>query len=339
MTPGSIVHIGNEKYDTNLKLIRYNNIEYSEEELNESIETIKEPYQGVKWIQVRGISNENAVEEVGGKFDLTPLLLEDIVNTNSRPKLEEYDEYIFIIVKLLDFEKEKQRVTSQQISIVLGSDYIMSFSETETKVFETVKKRITAPKSLVREKSVDYLAYTIIDCIVDNYFEVLENIEDSMDLLEDQLINKPNKETLRGIYELKKEIILLRKSIWPLREVLNDMQSGKLGIVEENTEMYLRDVYDHVIQVIDTTQLFVDIVTGMLDTYLSSINNRMSEVMKILTIFSAIFIPITFLAGVFGMNFDYMPELRIKWAYPLFWVVVLTLTSSMLMYFKKKDWF
>lgn len=339
MSPGSIVHIGNEKYDTSLKIIRYNNFEFLEEELNESYAILKEPYEGVKWIQVKGISNETAVEEIGSQFNLTPLMMEDIVNTNCRPKLEEYEEYIFIIVKLLDFEKDKQRVTSQQISIVLGNDYIMSFSEKETKVFETVMRRITVPKSMVREKSVDYLAYALIDCIVDNYFEVLENIEDSMDLLEDQLINKPNKETLRGIYELKKEIILLRKSIWPLREVLNDMQSGKLGIIEKNTEMYLRDVYDHVIQVIDTTQLFVDIVTGMLDTYLSSINNRMSEVMKILTIFSAIFIPITFLAGVFGMNFDYMPELKIKWAYPMFWLVVLTSITSMLLFFKKRDWF
>ncbi len=191
----------------------------------------------------------------------------------------------------------------------------------------------------MRKRGCDYLAYALVDSIVDNYFQLLENIEDNLDELEDELISRPKQGTLRGIYELKKELILLRKSVWPLREVLNLMQSGDSDFIEKATEIYLRDVYDHVIQVIDTTQLFVDIVTGMLDTYLSSVNNRMSEVMKVLTIFSTIFIPATFLAGVYGMNFAYMPELNQRWAYPLFWVIVLTMITTMLLVFKKRNWF
>lgn len=338
MKPGSVIHVGDIKQETNIKLIRYGQQWYDEVIVN-NFEILREPSDGVNWVMVQGISSPEDIEKIGEIFNLTPFILEDITNTNSRPKLDSYEGCIFIVVKLLVFEKDKNRLSGEQISIVLGEDYILTFCEKENNIFDPVIRRIKASKSIVKDKGVDYLAYIIVDCIVDSYFEVLENIEDNMDALEEQLINKPSKDTLKGIYELKKELILLRKSIWPLREVLNDMQGGSTELIEKSTEMYLRDVYDHVIQVIDTTQLFVDISAGMLDTYLSSINNRMSEVMKILTIFSTIFIPITFLAGVFGMNFDFMPELRIWWAYPIFWMVVLSSVSFMLWTFKKKDWF
>ncbi|MBP1744764.1 MAG: magnesium and cobalt transport protein CorA [Firmicutes bacterium] len=340
MKPGSLVHVGVPvKEGVRISLVKYNELDYTEEPVSVIGESLTEPYDGVRWIKVEGINDTAAVERLGELFNVNPFVQEDILNTNSRPKLDEYEEYIYILVKSLAFEKEKIVLHGEQVSIVLGNDFVMSFCESDTHMFEPVVRRIKAPKSLMRKRGCDYLAYALVDSIVDNYFQVLENIEDNLDELEDELISKPKQGTLRSIYGLKKELILLRKSVWPLREVLNLMQSGDSEFIEKATEMYLRDVYDHVIQVIDTTQLFVDIVTGMLDTYLSSVNNRMSEVMKVLTIFSTIFIPVTFLAGVYGMNFAYMPELNQRWAYPLFWTIVLAVISTMLIVFKKRNWF
>lgn len=338
--PGSLVHIGNKlNENVSINLIRYNEKEYKEELLSTADEILTNTYNGVKWVKIDGVSDITVIEKLGEIFNLNPLLQEDILNTNSRPKFDEYEEYIYIVVKFLSFDLVTNEIKTEQVSIVLGNNYVLSFTEQKNEIFEQVFKRIKSIKSLMRCRGADYLAYALVDCIVDNYFEVLENIEDNMDILEEELINKPNQKTLRGIYELKRELILLRRSVWPLREVMNGMQKGNSEFIEKNTELYLRDVYDHIIQIIDTTQLFVDIISGMLDTYLSSINNRMSEVMKILTIFSTIFIPITFFAGVFGMNFQYMPELSLKWAYPVFWIVCLGVITTMLIFFKKRDWF
>lgn len=340
LKPGSLVHVGIPlKEGIRITLVRYNEGEYTEEPVTVVDEALAEPYEGVRWIKVEGINDPEAIEGLCDLFDVNPIVQEDILNTNSRPKLDEYEEYIYIVVKNLNFEKETSVLHGEQVSIVLGRDFVISFCESDMHTFEPVFRRIKSHKNLMRKKGCDYLAYALVDSIVDNYFELLENIEDNLDELEDELISRPRQGTLRSIYELKKELILLRKSVWPLREVLSLMQSGDSDFIEKATDMYLRDVYDHVIQVIDTTQLFVDIVTGMLDTYLSSVNNRMSEVMKVLTIFSTIFIPVTFLAGVYGMNFAYMPELNQRWAYPLFWMIVLTIITTMLIVFKKRNWF
>lgn len=340
LKPGALVHVGTPvKDDIKISLIKYNEEEYSEETVDVIDYTMDAPYRGVKWIKAEGINDTAVIETLGEIFKINPFVLEDILNTNSRPKLDEYEDYIFIVAKLLAFEKGKNLLHGEQISIILGKDFVISFSESESDAFDSVTKRIKGAKSLTRKMGVDYLAYVLIDTIVDRYFEVLENIEDNVDALEEELISRPKKSTLKDIYDLKKELMLLRKAVWPLREVINSMQIGNPEFIEKGTELYLRDVYDHIIQVIDTTQLFVDIITGMLDTYLSSVNNRMSEIMKVLTIFSAIFIPITFLAGVYGMNFSYMPELNQWWAYPLFWVIVLTSIASMLIVFKKRNWF
>ncbi|MHC1732971.1 MAG: magnesium/cobalt transporter CorA [Bacteroidales bacterium] len=340
LNPGSLVHVGVPVKDgIRITLVKYNEDEYTEEPVSVIEDALAEPYDGVRWIKVEGINDPEAVESLGDLFNVNPIVQEDILNTNSRPKLDEYEEYIYIVVKNLTFEKETSVLHGEQVSIVLGRDFVISFCESDMHTFEPVFKRIKSPKSLMRKRGCDYLAYALVDSIVDNYFQLLENIEDNLDEVEDDLISRPRQNTLKSIYGLKKELILLRKSVWPLREVLSLMQSGDSDFIEKATEMYLRDVYDHVIQVIDTTQLFVDIVTGMLDTYLSSVNNRMSEVMKVLTIFSTIFIPATFLAGVYGMNFAYMPELNQRWAYPLFWIIVLTMISTMLLVFKKRNWF
>lgn len=340
MGPGSLVHVGIPVKDgIKISLIKYTEEEYSEETVDMVDFSLGASYKGVKWIKAEGINDADVIATMGEIFNINPFVLEDILNTNSRPKLDEYEEYIYIVAKRLSFEKENNLLHSEQISIILGKDFVMSFSESECNAFDPVIKRIKGAKSLTRKMGVDYLAYMLIDTLVDGYFEVLENIEDNVDALEEELMSRPKKTTLKDIYELKKELMLLRKAVWPLREVINSMKIGNPEFIEKGTELYLRDVYDHVIQVIDTTQLFVDIITGMLDTYLSSINNRMSEVMKVLTIISTIFIPITFLAGVYGMNFNYMPELNQKWAYPFFWVIVLSIISTMIVIFKKRNWF
>jgi magnesium transporter len=340
MKPGALVHVGVPvKEGVRVSLIKYSEDEYSEEEVDLVDFSLAAPYSGVKWIKAEGINDPEIIEKLGEIFGINPFVQEDILNTGSRPKLDEYEGYIFIVAKQLAFEKEGNQLNSEQISIVLGKGFVISFCESESGVFDSVMRRVKGSKSLVRKMGPDYLAYAMIDTVVDNYFEILENIEDKVDLLEEELISRPRKTTLKEIYELKKELMLLRKSVWPLREVINGMQIGNQEFIEKGTELYLRDVYDHIVQVIDTAQLFVDIITGMLDTYLSSINNRMSEIMKVLTIFSAIFIPVTFLAGVYGMNFAYMPELNQRWAYPAFWVIVLTAIGAMLLVFKRRNWF
>jgi len=340
MKPGALVHVGVPvKEGIRITLIKYGQEEYTEEAVEVVSQSLAAPYSGVKWIKAEGISDPEVIEKLGEIFGINPFVQEDIMNTGSRPKLDEYEGYIYLVAKQLAFEEGETRLGSEQISIVLGKGFVISFSESECGVFEEVERRVKGSKSLIRRMGPDYLVYAMIDTIVDNYFELLEKIEDKVDAIEEELISRPRKTTLKEIYELKKELMLLRKSVWPLREVINGMQIGDQEFIEKGTELFLRDVYDHVVQVIDTSQLFVDIITGMLDTYLSSINNRMSEIMKVLTIFSAIFIPVTFLAGVYGMNFAYMPELNQRWAYPAFWVIVLTAIGTMLLVFKKRNWF
>lgn len=340
MKPGALVHVGVPvREGIRISLIKYSQEDYSEEAVDIVDESLAQPYSGVKWIKAEGINAPEVIEKLGEIFGINPFVLEDIMNTGSRPKLDEYEGYIYLVAKQLAFEEGESQLSSEQISIVLGKGFIISFSESESGVFDPVMRRVKGAKSLIRGMGPDYLAYAMIDTIVDNYFGLLEDIEDKVDALEEELISRPRKTTLKDIYELKKELMLLRKSVWPLREVINGLQIGNQEFIEKGTELFLRDVYDHIVQVIDTAQLFVDIITGMLDTYLSSINNRMSEIMKVLTIFSAIFIPITFLAGVYGMNFAYMPELNQRWAYPAFWVIVLAAIASMLIVFKRRNWF
>jgi len=340
MKPGSLVYIGNLSDEkTEISIITYDELEFFEKKVSGVDKILKEPLKGVKWINVVGLRDVNLIENLGKEFGISNFTLEDVLNSNSRPKMDEYENYLFITSKHLSFEKSLNKLQGQQVSIIVGSDFVISFSETGSGIFEPILNRLKGSKGLIRKMGADYLAYALIDNIVDNYFVILENIEDSVDQLEEELIGKPKHETLMNIYTLKKELMLLRKSVWPMREVINCMWKGENQFIEKNTELYLRDVYDHVVQVIDTTELFVDIITGMLDIYLSSINNRMSEVMKVLTIFSTIFIPITFLAGVFGMNFKYMPELDFKWGYLIFWIIVLSISSFMLYTFKKREWF
>jgi magnesium transporter len=287
---------------------------------------------------VDGIHEVEIIEKIGKNYGIHPLLLEDILNTEQRPKLDDFDDYMFLVLKMLSFDEERGEITTEQVSLILGQNYVISFQEREGDVFNPVRDRIRNAKGRIRRMGADYLAYALLDSIVDSYFLILERIGDRIEGLEEDLISNPDEKTLQTIHHLKREMIFLRRSIWPLREVISGISRKESNLIKESTEIFLRDVYDHTIQVIDTIESFRDTVSGMLDIYLSSLSNRMNEVMKVLTIFASIFIPLTFVAGIYGMNFSNMPELGWKWGYFCALAIMAGIGISMLFYFKRKHW-
>jgi magnesium transporter len=264
--------------------------------------------------------------------------LEDILNTDQRPKMEDYGEYIYIVLRDLDYSDKSNEIEGEQISLIVGSNFVFSFQEREGDTFDPIRDRIRNNKGRIRKMGADYLAYALLDSIVDNYFIILERLGEKIEWLEEKLVTDPARETLQTIHHLKRELLFLRKGVWPLREVINSLARGESSLVTEPARVYLRDVYDHTIQTIDTIETYRDMVSGMLDIYLSSVSNRLNSVMKVLTIIATIFMPLTFLAGVYGMNFKFMPELEWRWGYPLVWLIMAGIGVSMLIYFRKKKW-
>ena len=292
----------------------------------------------VNWINIDGIPDSRTLEKLGNKLKLHPLILEDINTTRQRAKIEDYEDCIFIVLKMLELQENGDEFHSQQISIIMKNDTVLSFTEKDSKVFDNVRERIRNEKSSIRNNGGDYLIYALVDAVVDSYFVLLEQVGDVTDVVEEELMNDPEKSILQKIYKLKRELMFLRNSIWPLREVVGRMVRCEYSLFSQNTSVYLRDVYDHIIQIIDTLETYQDIMTNMLDTYLSSISNKTNDVMKILTIFSTIFIPLTFLAGIYGMNFSNIPELSWRYGYIIFWIVSICIIITMLRFFKKKKW-
>jgi len=293
----------------------------------------------VTWVNIDGLHDIEIMEKIGKHFGLHPLVLEDILNTEQRPKIEDFDDYIFVVLKMLYYDENEGEIRAEQISIILGSNFVLSFQERVGDIFNPLRDRIRNAKGRVRKMGPDYLAYSLLDAIVDNYFVVLEKLGEQIEGMEEELVTNPTPETLQRIHNLKREMIFLRKSVWPLREVVSRLERGESPLIKEATGIYLRDVYDHTIQVIDTIETYRDMLSGMLDIYLSSISNRMNQVMKVLTIIATIFIPLTFVAGIYGMNFEYMPELKWHWFYPkAFWLVMLGVAALMLVYFRRKRW-
>ena len=340
LPPGTLVHIGEEKVEnTKITILDYDEAQFEEKQAK----TIEEcfPFKDkptVTWINIDGIHDVEIIEKLGGQFGLHLLLLEDIVNTEQRPKMEDYGDYIFIVLKMLYFGNKNDEIKAEQVSLVLGSNYVISFQEREGDVFEPVRDRIRKAKGRIRKAGADYLAYALLDAVVDNYFTILENVGEKIEDTEQQLTTDPSPKTLQLIHRLKKEMIFLRRSIWPLREVVSGLERCESPLIQESTRAYLRDIYDHTIQIIDTVESSRDMISGMLDIYLSSISNKMNEVMKVLTIFASMFIPLTFIAGIYGMNFAYMPELSWRWGYFAILGVMAIVGISMLLYFRRKKW-
>jgi magnesium transporter len=277
------------------------------------------------------------IEKIGKHFNLHPLVIEDILNIHQRPKIEDFEDHIFIVLKMLTYNKDSHEGESEQVSIILGKNFVLTFQERKRDVFDPVRNRIKNSKSLIRKYGADYLVYALIDVIVDNYFIILEGIGEVLEELEDRVLLNPTSEIVHSIHQLKRNLIVLRKSIWPLREILSTLEKTESDLIK-NTSVYFRDVYDHTIQVIDIIETYRDLVTGMLDIYLSSVSNRMNQIMKVLTIIATIFMPLTFIAGIYGMNFKYMPELGWKWGYPLVLILMLLIGVNMIIYFRRKKW-
>ncbi len=325
---------------TKEKEVKITVIDYDENQSKEKeIANIKEcfPFKEtptVTWINIDGIA-PSIIETLGSHFELHPLILEDIT-TSQRPKIEESENYIFIIVKMLHEEDSELQI--EQVSIILGPTFVISFQEGEGDIFDGIRERITHKKGRIRSRGADYLAYSLVDAIVDNYFVLLEHVGEKIEDLEEELVGDPSPKTLHRIHALKREILFLRKSVWPLREVISRLERIESSLIQESTEIYFRDVYEHTIQVIDTVETHRDMLSGMLDIYLSSVSNKMNEVMKVLTIFASIFIPLTFIAGIYGMNFQYMPELAWRWGYYVVLLGMGIVIAVMLVYFWRKDW-
>jgi len=252
--------------------------------------------------------------------------------------MEDFEDHLFVTVKMIYFDDKKNDIEAEQLSIIFGPNFVISFQEKEGDIFNPIRDRIRKARGRIRKMKADYLAYALLDTIVDHYFIVLEKLGEKIEGMEEELVAKPTPETLQSIHTLKRELIFLRKSIWPLREVVNVLERGESSLIHKSTGIYLRDVYDHTIQVVDTVETFRDMVSGMLDIYLSSVSNRMNEVMKVLTIVATIFIPLTFLAGVYGMNFKHMPELELPWGYPGLLVLMIAVGLTMVAYFRSKKW-
>ncbi|MBN1930165.1 MAG: magnesium/cobalt transporter CorA [Desulfobacterales bacterium] len=340
LPPGALIHIGEKKTEQ----VKISVIDYDEEHILEK--EIKDPQETfylkakptLTWINVVGLHQVDIIETIGTHFNLHPLTIEDILNTNQRPKTEDFDDYLFVVLNMLYYNAEEGEVTSEQVSLILAPNLLISFQEVEGDVFDSVRNRIRKGKGRIRKAGSDYLGYALVDAIVDNYFLILETFAEKIEFLEDELLDHPNRQSLQTIHEMKRELLYLRKQVWPLREILSMLSKSDSDLIHESTGIYFRDIHDHSIQVIDTIESFRDLLTGMLDTYLSSLSNKMNEVMKVLTIIATIFIPVTFIAGVYGMNFKYMPELDWHWGYYAIWIIMLSIAVALLIFFKKKKW-
>ncbi len=340
LPPGALVHIGDKKMEkTRITLIDYDESQFQEKEVKMVEECF--PFKDkptVTWINIDGIHQIEIIEKIGQHFGVHPLILEDILNTDQRPKIEDFDNYIYVALKLLKYMENSDEIISEQVSLIMGANFVISFMECEEDIFNPVRERIRTGKGHIRKMGSDYLAYSLADAIVDNYFVIMEKIGEKIEVMEEELVTNPTRETLKSFHNLQRELIFLRKSVWPLREVVNNLQRGESSLIHKSTRIYLRDIYDHTIEVIDIIEGLRDTVSRMLDIYLSSISNKLNEIMKVLTIIATIFIPLTFIAGVYGMNFEYMPELKWRWGYPVIWIIMTAIGILMLNYFRTKKW-
>jgi len=327
-----------------ITVIDYDDQNFHEVEVKEVAECF--PFKQkptVTWINIDGLHQVDVLEKLGSCYGIHPLVLEDIL-TDQRPKVEDYDDYIFIVLKMLYYNENGDdtlgdtKIDVDQVSMILGPNFIISFKEKEVDVFNPLRDRLRMARGRIRKQGADYLAYSMMDSIVDHYFVIMEKLGERFEELEDSVVANPEPGILPTIYNLKRDMLFMRKSVWPLREAISRLQRTDSHLVSETTKIYLRDVYDHTIQVIENIETFRDMSASLLETYLSSLSNKLNEVIKLLTVISTIFIPLTFLAGVYGMNFRYMPELESPWGYPAILILMLLVVVVMLTYFRRKEW-
>ncbi len=340
LPPESLIYTGNKKeVPVVITVFEYDKGQYNEYRLKNLKKCPDFSKRGQSyWLNLNGLCDEGVVKRLGDCFDIHPLVLEDILNVEQRPKIEDFGDYLFVVLKMFSFDEKKKSLNSEQISIILGNGYVLSLQEIEGDVLDPIRQRIRNTQGKIREKGADYLFYSIIDMVVDYYFVALEKVINEIENMEDELVNNPRKRTLQNIHSLKSDIIYLRQAVWPLREIIGRLEKSEFSIIGEDMQVYFRDVYEHSIQIMDSVETLRDMISGMLDIYMSSISNRMNDIMKVLTIISTIFIPPTFIAGLYGMNFKWMPELSLPWGYPAALLLMLGSSIAMLVFFKKKKW-
>ncbi len=342
MPPGTLVHVGEQRFHTpKITVFDYSRHTFQEKAASSVEECIKfKKTATVTWINIDGVHDKKLIETFGKHFGFHPLMLEDIMNTDQRLKIDDYGDHLFIVLKMIYLHPATHHPVEEQVSIILGPNYLFTFQEKadESDVFDVIRNRIRQGKASLRENGSDFLAYSLIDAIVDHYFLVLEKISERIETIEESLLVNPTAATLRSIHELKRQTIRIRKSLWPLREVVLGLERLGSGLIKKSTMPYLRDIYDHTIQLIDTIETQRDVMGGMIDVYLSSTSNKLNEVMKFLTVIGTIFIPLTWITGIYGMNFRYLPELEWKYSYFAVLGVMVLLGVIMFFYFKKKKW-
>jgi magnesium transporter len=340
LPPGTMTQVSEDPaIPTSISIVEYDQDHFEQmESADESLVMKEKASPRVTWFKVKGLGHMEAISRLGEIFNLHPLVMEDVANTYQRPKVEEYDDYVFMVMHAMRFDRENSRLESEQVSLVLGNHWVISFQEGRHELFSSVLERIQRGRGRIRKLGVDYLTYVLMDAMVDQYFVALEAMGEEVEALEEELLQKPSETTMHHLHRLKRQCLAFRKVVWPLREVVSWLSRDETGLVRSEVQPFLRDLYDHTIQVIDQVETLRDLLSGLMDLYLSAVSNRMNEVMKVLTIMATMFIPLTFLAGLYGMNFKAMPELEWKWGYPLVLVVMLVSVVGMLYFFRRKKW-
>ena len=340
LPPGTPVFVGEQQSEAvKITLYDYDDV-HTERRIVQSIEECF-PYKelpSVTWINVDGLHDVAMLERLAHDYGLHPLTLEDIVNTQQRPKVEFFDNYIALNLKMYTFDINTYELDIDHVSLVLGKNFVLTFQERQGDLFDAIRTRIQYNKGKIKKGGADYLAYSLLDAIVDGYFKVLDRIGDEIENIEEKLFTNPEPSILEDLHDLRQELIFFRKTVWPLRTIMNELDRQETELIQDSTSVYLRDLYDHVVQVIETLETFREMLSGHLEVYLSTISNKTNEIMKFLTIIGTIFIPLTFIAGVYGMNFKYMPELEWRWGYYLIWAIMIGIGVALLAYFRKKNW-
>ncbi len=335
LPPGSLVYTGKEDIPIKMDLIEYNKEIFSQKAIEKCPEFTNE--DTINWIKVNGLKDVETLRKIGKCFNLHPLVLEDVLNINQRPKVEDYNDHLYIVLKLFDINDDDRMVT-KQVSLILQKNLVISFQDDDEPIFDLIIKRIKIKENQIRNKGADYLLYSLIDTIIDSYFLDLEKVEDNIERIEYNLIENTNPEVLKRIHNIKMDIITLRKTIRPLRGMLSTLESSEYFQIDESTDYYFRDVYDHSLQIFEMLESLRDRVSEILDIYLSSTSNKLNEIVRVLTVISTIFVPLTFIVGLYGMNFNNMPELREPLGYPAVLIILLIVAIFMLLYFRRKKW-
>jgi len=341
LPPGTVVHTGAKKVEK----VRIGVFDFDEQGCQElqdvqDVESIfpMRDKPTVTWVNIDGLHDTGLIERIGAHFGFHPLVLEDIVHIGQRPKLEEYDDYLYVVLYQLEWQGDDAMVTEEQVSLIIGKNYLFSFQERPGDDFETVRERLRSGKGKARQRGTDYLAYQLVDSTVDNYFTILDRLGLITEQVEIELLESPTHETMHRLQQIKRELLVVRRAIWPLRDVLASLLRTESELISEDARVYFRDVHDHAVRVVDAVEALRDVVGGMVEIYLAQVGLKTNEVMKMLTMMASIFIPLTFIVGVYGMNFEFMPELHSRWAYPAVWGIMVAIAGGLLLWFRKQRW-